>query len=88
MAFGSRKKQPNFKFDLGDKLVDTVTGFEGIVTSRTQWIHNCNVYGLQSAELKDGKPRDREHFDEPQLKVVKEKRTTGWPCNSVKQTNR
>ena len=91
--FGSKKKEPEFKFDLGAKVKDTVTGFTGIITSRTQWIHNCNVYGLQPTALKDGEVRKRDHFDEPQLtlvepEVIKPQRLTGGPTDTVRRTTR
>lgn len=91
--FGSEKKEPEFKLDLGDEVKDTITGFTGIIIYRTQWIHNCNVYGVKSQELKDGKPRDTHQFDEPQLEVVvkdvvKQSRDTGGPTDSPQQSNR
>lgn len=88
-----KKKDPKFKFNLGDEIKDKITGFHGIIIARTQWIHNCNTYGIRSRELKDNIPLDTQFFDEPQLeivkeKVVKEKRATGGPCDAVFQTNR
>jgi hypothetical protein len=86
-------KNTNFKFDLGDDVEDIITGFTGIIVVRSQWIHNCNTYGLRSKVLKDDKPMDAQYFDEPQLKVVtkkviKERRDTGGPCESIPATNR
>jgi len=83
----------DFKFELGAKARDIFTGFEGLVVCRTQWIHNCNTYGLQPTELKDGVPQERQYFDEPQLTllsdpVVIEHRHTGGPEKKVKATNR
>jgi len=90
--FGTDNKV-NFKFKLGDRVKDTITGFEGIVGSRTQWITNCNTYGLQSEKLKDGVPQDRQHFDEPQLTLVKKKvhkahQKTGGNQKAPPQANR
>jgi hypothetical protein len=84
----AKKKEPEFKFDLGDKVKDHITGFAGIVTLRSQWLNNCNTYGVQPTELKDGAPQEREHFDEPQLAVVAENvasgsRSTGGPERHV-----
>ena len=88
-----KKKEPEFKFDVGSKVKDIITGFNGIIIYRTQWLNNCNTYGVQPTELKDGKPLDREHFDEPQLELVEEKvvkpsRATGGPERPVPATNR
>ena len=83
-----------FKFNLGDKVKDDLTGFTGIVYNRTQWLHNCNVYGIKPLALdKEGEPRKHQHFDEPQLSLVEEqliepKRDTGGPTDAPAQTNR
>ena len=87
-------KEPEFKFGLGDKLKDKITGFEGIVTGRHQWINNCNTYSVKPQTLKDGVPQDSCNFDEPQLDLVEEKaipemnRKTGGPDRKVSQPNR
>ena len=83
----------DFIFQLGDTVKDTITGFTGVVFSRSQWLANCNTYGIKSRELKDGKPMDLVYFDEPNLiKVEKEKikedRRTGGPDRPIMQTNR
>jgi len=85
-----------FKFELGCRLYDKITGFAGIVYARTQWLHNCNVYGLKPENLtKDGKPGEVQYFDEPQLEFTKSqkgtmtpKQDTGGPTPRVRQTNR
>jgi len=80
-----------FKFNLGDKAKDKITGFKGLVVRRTQWLNNCNTYGLQSIELKDGVPQDPQSFDEPQISLVEEKavevnNSTGGPNRLVSKT--
>ena len=85
-----KTQQPNFRFTLGDKVKDDITGFEGIVTRRTQWLNNCNTYGVQPTQLKDGTPQSPESFDEPQLKIVEEKvhkpsQKTGGPSRHVEK---
>lgn len=79
------------------QLRDTITGFTGICMYRTQWIHGCNVYGLQPTALnKDGGVQERQQFDEPQLEEVpkliknskKSSRTTGGPHDMMKEVNR
>jgi len=91
--FGSDHKEPEFKFNLGDKAKDIITGFEGVIIYRTQWINNCNVYGIKSQTLKDGLPLESKQFDEPQLeliedKVIPESRRTGGPNDSPSEPNR
>jgi len=84
----------DFKFELGQRLVDTISGFEGIVQTRSQWLNNCNTYAIIATKLQDGKPIDAQWFDEPQLKAIKEKpevrpvRNTGGPATRVPCTAR
>jgi len=95
MPIRKRKpKEPKFKFNLGDEVEDTIAGFTGIVVARTQWLYNCNTYGVRSTKLKDdGSTHDDKFFDEPQLKIVKKevkkpKNKTGGPVTAIPQTNR
>lgn len=61
---------PSPSINLGAKVRDKITGFTGIVTSRTEWLNGCLRYGVQPQELHDGKPIDAHVFDEPQLEVL------------------
>jgi len=63
----------NFKFNLGDKVKDQITGFEGIVTCCSMWLTGCNTYGIKPLDLKDGKPQESVYLDEPQLELMEEK---------------
>jgi hypothetical protein len=56
--------------NLGDKVKDSVTGFEGIVVGKTTWLNGCTRIGIQSDVLKDGLPKDVQWIDEPQLKII------------------
>jgi len=88
------KKHPDFKFDLGDEVKDTVTGYTGIIEYRMQWLTNCNCYGVLPRKLApDGKIKDRQQIDEPRLelvrpKVVKENRLTGGNQDMPTESNR
>lgn len=55
---------------LGDKVKDVITGLEGVVIGRTEWLHGCTTYGIKPQELKDGKTLDAEWMDEGRLEVV------------------
>ena len=75
-----------FKFELGDKLKDLVTDFEGQVIGRTNWLTGCNTYGLKSKFMKDGAPIDAVWGDEIKLvkidegiKIKKPKNDPGGP---------
>lgn len=56
-----------FKFGLGEKVKDIITGYVGLVTSRTEYLTGCIHCGVQSETLKDGKPIDPEWFDQTRL---------------------
>tara|TARA_Y100000034_G_scaffold8165_2_gene8934 strand:+ start:9664 stop:10155 length:492 start_codon:yes stop_codon:yes gene_type:complete len=61
----------DFEFELGAVLRCKITGFEGVLVTRTQWLANCNTYSLKPQTLKDGLPQDSKNFDEPMLELVK-----------------
>ena len=89
-----KSKEPKFKLDLGSEVECRITGFKGIIISRTQWLHNCSTYQVKPQKLnKEGETLISETFDEPQLKaitpnVIKSKQNTGGPAKSVQRTNR
>lgn len=56
---------------LGDRVRDLITGFEGIVVARCEWLYGCVRLTVQPEKLKDGKQLETATFDEPQLKVMK-----------------
>ncbi len=60
-----------YKFDLGTKLKDAVTGFEGIATFRIQFLTGCDQYGINPGLNKEGERRAEEQFDENRLIVMK-----------------
>jgi hypothetical protein len=79
--------------ELGSKVRDKVTGFEGIAIGETRWLHGCLRYTVQPQELdKDGNQKATASFDEPQLIVLagpaktkvqataSEQRKTGGPA--------
>ena len=87
-------KPANFKFNLGSEVEDILTGFKGIVTCRSQYLHNCNTYAVKPTGLKDdGDTKEASWFDEPQLKLTKSDvfepyQKTGGPTDTPKRTNR
>lgn len=57
---------------LGDKVKDRVTGFEGVVVGRTEWLNGCVRLSVQPEGVdKDKKVFAMEAFDEHQLVVTK-----------------
>lgn len=59
-----------FKHELGKKAKDIVTGFEGIITSRSEFLTGCNRYGITPKIGTDGKPIDAQWFDENQIELT------------------
>ena len=59
---------------LGDKVRDSISGFEGIVLGITSWLHGCDRACVAPEALHEGKPIQNQHFDVNQLKLLKEQR--------------
>lgn len=55
---------------LGGKVRDRVTGFEGVVVARTDWLYGCSRFGVQSSGMKDGVPLAAQWFDEQSLDAL------------------
>jgi hypothetical protein len=73
-GYNQNKEIKMFKFNLGDEVKDSITGFNGTITVRTEFLNGCIRYGVQCKKLsKDGVPRGVEYFDEQQLSLVKAK---------------
>lgn len=52
---------------LGTIAKDIITGFEGIVTARVEYLTGCTQYGLQPKCVPDGKYPEAQYFDESRL---------------------
>lgn len=58
----------NFKFKLGERVKDIITGLSGVVMARSNFITGCDQYGISPTKLKkDGSRPDWEYFDENRL---------------------
>lgn len=58
-------------FNLGDEVKDQITGYQGIVIARTQWLRQCDRYTVQSRQLdKDGNPMPYHSFDADDLILI------------------
>lgn len=58
------------QIELGDKARCIVTGFEGIVTSRIEYLNGCVQLCLKPLVDKDGKDRDGIFIDIQQVEYV------------------
>lgn len=68
------RDKADFKYELGTKAKDKVTGVEGTVLCRTQWLTGCNTYGLQRPVKEDGDVPDAYYTDEDRLEAVEAER--------------
>lgn len=57
-------------FELGKKLKDRVTGYEGIATHRLEHLNGCIQYGVTGPVDKDGKIPDAYYVDHAQLEQI------------------
>jgi hypothetical protein len=55
---------------MGKMVKDKISGYEGIVVARTEWLHGCVRLTVQAQELEKGLPVNNCCFDEPQLEVI------------------
>jgi len=62
-----------FKFDLGSKVKDTLTGFSGIVMARSEYmLPEQRTYGIMPLDLKDGGMKKWEWLAEERLVVAED----------------
>ena len=86
-----RKEMAQPEIQLGDVARDTITGFEGTVIARTEWLNGCWRLVLQGKVDKDGKVPDGISIDAPQLELVSRKghvadKKTGGPRPEPRRT--
>lgn len=55
---------------LGQKARDKITGFEGIITGRAEYLTGCTQFALAPKALADGSIRATEWFDEGRIEVL------------------
>lgn len=88
------KRKTREDMPLGRLARDVVSGFEGIIECRSEWLNGCFRIQLAPKVDKDGKLRDSSCFDAEQIEVlpeqvVKEKpvaaRTNGPTPDPVRQ---
>jgi hypothetical protein len=53
---------------LGCEAVDIVTGFEGIVTGRCEYLYGCDQWGL-TPKAKDGDTKETRWFDHGRIRL-------------------
>jgi len=58
------------KINLGDEVIDIVSGLKGIAISKHSYLYGCSRISIQPPIDENGKPQEIVSFDEPQLRVV------------------
>lgn len=59
------------RIELGDKVRDVVTGFEGIAIGEHQWLTGCRSISVQPGKIsEDGKLSEATGFDEHRLQII------------------
>lgn len=60
----------SFRYELGSKAKDKITGYIGLIVARTEWLYGCRRYVLQAQEVKDGKPLESLCIDEDAITLI------------------
>ena len=60
-----------FTIDLGSEVRSNISGFKGMVTSRSEHLNGCNRYWVAPKVDKNGELKEGYWFDEAELDVVK-----------------
>ena len=69
--FWNRKVKTMFEpIGLGDRVRDPISGYAGIVTAESLWLHGCIRDEVTAEALHEGKPIQPSHFDQSQLDLV------------------
>lgn len=55
---------------LGQKVRDTITGFEGIAIVEARYLNGCVQFCVKPTSLEKGKTIEGEYFDEGQLEIL------------------
>ncbi len=71
---------------LGDRVKDPVSGFQGIAISSHTYMHGCTRISVQPPIGEDGKLPDAHAFDEPALVIVEAQAVSVSPVASGQRT--
>ncbi len=63
---------------LGDKVRDSISGFEGIAIAKSEYLHGCVSWQVEPTKLKDdGSTLKAEWFDEQRLTNISKAKAGG-----------
>ena len=67
--------QEPFKFEMGDKVREKITGYTGLITGQHRWITGCDQFTISPEGLdKNGVPIQSHVIDEGRLEIVPTKK--------------
>ena len=69
------------KIELGSKVRDAISGFEGVVVGRAEYLYGC-VQCYVKAKASEGKSGDGAWLDEPGLELIERRAAAGPPVPS------
>lgn len=72
----------NTAIELGWRVKDSISGFQGIATAFARFINGCERIEITPEQMKDGKLLDTHYFDAQQLVVIDTN-----PARNVKPEN-
>lgn len=82
-------KESTMQFELGTKAKDKITGFQGVITGRVQYLTGCDQYLIQPECGSDGKYPDSYWIDENRIDLVDatvmeiDTSTVNGPCGAA-----
>ncbi|HDY66571.1 MAG TPA: hypothetical protein ENH85_02140 [Candidatus Scalindua sp.] len=62
----------NFKYSNGDKVIEKVTGFSGIITGAVCYMTGCNQYLITAKSKNEKEEATTLWYDEGRLDLIKE----------------
>ena len=71
--------------NLGSKVKDSISGFEGVAFERQDFMYGCARIVIEPCELNtDGSVRDSQVFDEQRVEIVEAEKPFIYPPHAVK----
>ena len=67
------------KFNFGDKVEDTISGYTGVIVTFLEYDRGCIQYAVQAKAPKVGKLPHPEYIDEGHLILIKSKKQLETP---------
>lgn len=63
------KEENKNMIKLGQKAKDKITGFEGIIIGKCEYLYGCNQYGITPLAI-NGETKSTQWFDEGRIEII------------------